>query len=389
MATLTARAKGSVDDQGDFAGERLDCDGHLYMEPDVMAEIVGDAGSSWIIEYLRKYAGSEADLAARERARTETWSVKGFSALGSYDPEDRVDALDKMGVARQLLFPNTVLRELRTHTPAALEACRRYNDYVIDWTERARDRARAVCQLNMSNVDSALTELQRVVDKGARGVLLPCAEPPAGTSPASPVWDAFWRLLEESETPAFLHIGAGGLATADEDDPMLPARAWADAPALRAIFPDQPGAEERLGPFFIVVAHLAAEVYLTCMLMGGVFERFPRLRFGVIEFGASWLGPLCERLDRHAALLQKVGVQYPRLPSEYVRRNVRVTPQWTEPVDVLVERYGIREAYVFSTDYPHVEGGRNPVQRFSGMTARVGQGYSREFFVDNGRLLFP
>jgi len=389
MATPTARAKGSVDVHGDFVGERLDCDGHLYMEPDVMAELVGDAGSNWIIEYLRTYAGSEADLAARERARTETWSVKGFSALGSYDPGDRVDALDKMGISRQLLFPNTVLRELRTHTPAAMAACRRYNDYVIDWTERAHDRARAVCQLNMTNLDSALAELQRVVDKGARGVLLPCAEPPAGTSPASPVWDAFWRLIEESETPAFLHIGAGGLATADDDDPMLPARAWADAPALRAMFADQPGAEERLGPFFIVVAHIAAEVYLTCMLMGGVFERFPRLRFGVIEFGASWLGPLCERLDRHAALLQKVGVRYPMLPSEYVQRNVRVTPQWAEPVDVLVERYGVREAYVFSTDYPHIEGGRNPVERFSEMTARVGPNYAREFFVDNGQLLFP
>jgi hypothetical protein len=72
-----------------------------------------------------------------------------------------------------------------------------------------------------------------------------------------------------------------------------------------------------------------------------------------------------------------------------VQRNVRVTPQWAEPVDVLVERYGVREAYVFSTDYPHIEGGRNPVERFSEMTARVGPGYSREFFVDNGQLLFP
>jgi hypothetical protein len=56
---------------------------------------------------------------------------------------------------------------------------------------------------------------------------------------------------------------------------------------------------------------------------------------------------------------------------------------------VLVERHGIREAYVFSTDYPHVEGGRDPVQRFSEMTARVGPDYARDFFVENGRLLFP
>ena len=372
-----------------FAGEMLDCDGHLYMEPDVMAEVVGDAGASWIIDALRAYCGSDADNAARARAPEETWSIKGISALGSYDARDRVRALDTMGIHRQLLFPNTVLRELRTHTPGALAACRRYNDYVVDWTARADDRARAVCQVNMSDRDWALDELRRVVDLGARGVLLPCAEPPGGTSPASPEWDGFWRLLEESGTPAFIHIGAGGLASAEDDDPMFPPRAWADAPALRAIFADRPGGEEQFGPFYIVVAHLAAEVYLTCLLMGGVFERFPALRFGVIEFGASWLGPLCERLDRHAALLSKVGVEYPMLPSEYVRRNVRVTPQWGEPVDTLVERYGVREAYVFSTDYPHIEGGRHPVQSFEEMTGRVDRSYGREFFVENARLLFP
>jgi predicted TIM-barrel fold metal-dependent hydrolase len=389
MTSAPSTSAPPSDGEFEFAGRLLDCDGHLYMEPEVMADIVGDAGSSWIIDYLRRYAGSDADLAARERARTEPWLVKGFSALGSFEAGDRVRALDAMGIQRQLLFPNTVLRELRIHTPEAVAACRRYNDYVIDWTARADDRARAVCQINMTAHDSALAELQRVIGKGARGVLLPCAEPPAGTSPASPVWDDFWRLLEESDTPALIHIGAGGLASAEPDDPMLPSRDWSDAPALRALFPEQPGSEERLGPFFVVVAHLAAEVFLTCMVMGGVFERFPALRFGAIEFGASWLGPLCERLDRHAALLEKVGVRYPLTPSEYVRRNVRVSPQWAEPLDVLVERHGLHESYVFNTDYPHIEGGRDPVHAFREMTARVGPEFARQFFVENGTLLFP
>jgi predicted TIM-barrel fold metal-dependent hydrolase len=120
-----------------------------------------------------------------------------------------------------------------------------------------------------------------------------------------------------------------------------------------------------------------------------VFQRFPGLRFGAIEFGASWLGPLCERLDRHVALLRKVGVEYPLLPSEYIRRNVRVTPQWTEPLDVLIQRHGLHECYVFSTDYPHIEGGRHPVESFVEMTTRVSSTYTEEFFVTNGALLFP
>lgn len=369
-------------------GRMLDCDGHLYLEPDVFQEIVGDVGGSWLVAHLRRYVGSPEDVAARERAVIDTWAVKGISALGAYDATDRLQAMNVMGVDRQLLFPNTVLRELRLPTAIALAACKRYNDYVLDWTRRAQGRARAVCQVNMSSVDWAIAELQRVVDAGAKGVLLPCNQPPGGTSPANDVWAPFWRILEESNTPALLHLGAGGLASAEPDDPMLPPPGFADAPALRAVFPDVPGAEERFGPYFIVVAHMAAELYLTTLLMGGVFERFPALRFGIIEFGAAWLGPLCERLDRHASLLRKVGVDYPLLPSEYVRRNVRVTPLWTEPVDVLIERHGLHEAYVFSTDYPHVEGGKHPVRSFAEMTDRVGGEYTEQFFVENGRLLF-
>jgi len=368
-------------------GRMLDCDGHLYMDPDVMADIVGAAGASWVLDYLRRFVGTEQDQNLRARARDDVWSVKGISAWGSSDVEGRLAAMDTMGVHRQLMFPNTVLRELRLPTVEALDSCRRYNDFVLDFHRQSNGRARVVCQVNMSNPEWAIAELRRVVDAGAPGVLLPCAQPPGGTSPANPVWDPFWRIFEESGTPALLHIGAGGLASGEADDPMFPPRAFADAPTLRALFPERPGGEEQFGPFYIVVAHMAAEVYLTCLLMGGVFERFPALRFGVIEFGASWLGPLAERLDRHASLLTKIGADYPLLPSEYLRRNVRVTPQWTEPLDVLVERYGLHECYVFSTDYPHIEGGRHPVASFREMAARVRPGYVEQFFVTNGRLL--
>lgn len=374
-------------DHATVEGRMLDCDGHLYMEPDVMTEIVGEAGSNWVFDHLRRFVGSEQDQQLRARAQNEVWAVKGISAWGSSDVDGRIAAMDAMGVKRQLIFPNTVLRELRLPTPAALASCRRYNDYVLEMTARGGGRARIVCQLNMADPNWAIAELQRIVAAGASAVLLPCAQPPAGTSPANPVWDPLWRIFEESGTPALLHIGAGGLASGEDDDPMFPPRAFADAPTLRALFPNRPGGEEQFGPFYIVVAHLAAEVYLTCLLMGGVFERFPKLRFGAIEFGASWLGPLAERLDRHASLLTKIGVDYPLLPSEYLRRNVRVTPQWTEPVDVLVDRYGLHECYVFSTDYPHIEGGRHPVASFAEMAARVRPGYVEQFFVTNGELL--
>lgn len=371
-------------------GQLLDCDAHLYQEPDDMERIVGSVGGGYVIDLIRRYAASEQHRVASARAEYDVWGVKGLSALGSTDPQLRLRAMDKMGIRSQLLFPNTSLRELRLPGGDAFAACRRYNDHALAWTAATGGRAQVVCQINMSDVDEALAEAARVVDRGACGVLLPCARPPAGRSPAHPDWDRLWRLLEESNTPAMIHIGAAGvMSTDDPDDPMFPDRDWANAPTMRATFADGPGAEERFGPYFIVTAHLAAELYLTCLLMGGVFERFPALRFGAIEYGASWVGPMADRLDRHATMLTKVGVSYSLKPSEFLRRNVRVTPFWTDPVDQLVERYGLGEVYVFNSDYPHVEGGRHPLESFVAMTERLGADYTRAFFVDNAKLLFP
>jgi predicted TIM-barrel fold metal-dependent hydrolase len=373
----------------DVRGRALDCDSHLYLEPDVMTEIVGAAGGGWIVDYLRSYVGSDEDRRARARAADDPWNVKGISAIGATAPNDRVHALDALGIAAQLLFPNTALRELRMHTEDARDACSRYNDYVIDWTAQSDHRARAVCQLNLGDRAWAFTEAQRIIDKGARGVLLPCAEPPGGVAPCHPSWDGLWQILEDADVPAFLHIGSGGIVSSADPDPMHPAHGWADAPALRSRFPDRPGSEERIGPFFTVVAPQAAEIFLATMIMGGAFERFPHLRLGVIEFGAAWFGPLCERMDRHAELLAKVGASLPMRPSEYARRNVRVTPYWAEPLDALIERHGLEECYVFNTDYPHVEGGRDPFGAFLAMTARVSSTYATDFFIENPRFLFP
>jgi predicted TIM-barrel fold metal-dependent hydrolase len=386
--SITATVNASAD-PGRLAGRILDCDAHLYLEPDDMAELVGDVGAGFVLEFLRKYAGSEQDIKARAQAKSDLLGIKGISAHGAIDAPGRVEAMDGMGIRAQLLFPNTALRELRLRTAEARAACRRYNDYVTDWTHQTGDRARAVCQINMSDVGWAIQELARVLKLGARGVLLSCAAAPGGVSPANNVWDPFWAMLEEANVPAFLHIASGGVLTSDADDPIIPPREFADATGLKAAFKDRSGAEEALGPFYFVISHMAPEVWLISMVMGKVFERFPGLRFGVIEVGASWVGPMCERMDLHAKLMAKVGINYAMPPSEFVRRNVRVTPFWHEDVNLMVERHGLKEVYCFSTDYPHVEGSRDPIGRFRKTIDRLGPDYEEAFFCENGSLLFP
>ena len=147
--------------RADLMGRLRDCDAHLYMEPEVMADIVSEVGGGFVVDFLRKFTGSPQDVEARSRNRSDVLGVKGISALGSCDPLGRIDAMDSTGVQAQLVFPNTALLELRLSTDAARTACRHYNDYALDWT---RDQAIAYMKENTSHSESFIVaEVDRYI----------------------------------------------------------------------------------------------------------------------------------------------------------------------------------------------------------------------------------
>ena len=125
---------------------------------------------------------------------------------------------------------------------------------------------------------------------------------------------------------------------------------------------------------------------LATLIIDGVLDRFPRLRVGVIEQGAVWVPSWMRQLDAaHEAFrpreerLRKLALR----PSEYVRRQVRVTPYPTEPVGWIIEQTG-EEVCLFSSDYPHVEGGRNPLQALRGRASTASASARRQrFYCDN------
>jgi predicted TIM-barrel fold metal-dependent hydrolase len=124
---------------------------------------------------------------------------------------------------------------------------------------------------------------------------------------------------------------------------------------------------------------------LGTMIIDGVLDRFPELRFGVIEQGASWAPAWMRSLDSAADAFRKNEERLQRLsarPSEIVRRQVRITPYPHEDAGWAIEQGG-EEVFLFSTDYPHVEGGRNPLGRFERSLADVSPRARRRFYCDN------
>lgn len=382
-----------------YYGRMTDLDGHFYVEPEtfemLFADSLGPDAGGFVMEYVREFSTSEEHLQAKAANRENFWETKGLSAVGATDPVERVEALDTLGVTTQLVFPGTFGEELRVDSPSARRACERFNDFAIEWSTVTGWRARAACQVNMGDIEWALGELDRVIAKGARVVTLPSNRPPAGVSPAHSDWDPFWARLEEANITTCLHLAGQGLLSGGPGDEMLPARAWGNSqilkngPGERPDIPIRAGGEEAISPYFMLVAHMAPELYLQTLVMGGVFERFPGLRFGFIEFGAGWVGPAVERMDIWVDFQAKLGVKFPMRPSEYVTRNVRVTPFWHENLARMVDRFGLEEIYAYSTDYPHLEGSKDPIGKFRKWVDQMDPDYSEDFFVNNGKLLLP
>ena len=105
------------------------------------------------------------------------------------------------------------------------------------------------------------------------------------------------------------------------------------------------------------------------------------------------MGPLAENLDRwnmHKPFASTTG-QSPlkMLPSEYIQRNVRVACFDFEPVGEYIDRYGLEDVYCYASDFPHFEGGRNPIGRFVKALEGKSDAVLEKFFVTNGSDLLP
>jgi predicted TIM-barrel fold metal-dependent hydrolase len=124
---------------------------------------------------------------------------------------------------------------------------------------------------------------------------------------------------------------------------------------------------------------------LATLIFDGVFDRFPRLKWGAIELGASWLPAWMRAMDSAAHAFIKNEERLRRLsakPSEIVRRQLRVAPYPHEDAGWIIANSG-EEICLFSSDFPHIEGGRHPLKRFEESLASVSPQARRRFYSDN------
>ena len=317
---------------------------------------IGDVSAT--LAEIERSREMHADAAYQAAAEDEVMLRKNWRATGAFIPEDRVVALDYMGFASQLVYPtvyNTMLEDLEhgddpTLTYEVASAANRAHIAFCDIDPRLF----AVAYIPLQTFDGARTAAAEAIEAGAKALLIPnrC---PAHHAPSHVGFDPVWAMAQEARIPVTMHVATPDLV-------MPPQHRNNGLPPE----PDFHGGGENFRSVSYMAISSAPLQALSMLIFDGVLERFPNLKVGVIELGAVWVPGFMRQLDsafaafeRHEDRLQKLSLQ----PSDYVRRQVRVTPYPTEPTGWIIEQAG-PEIAMFSSDFPHVEGGRNPLRRF-------------------------
>lgn len=305
---------------------------------------------------------------------------KLYEAKGAFRASDRPHVLDLQGYASQLIFTSLCLRnfdfDLGPNMDLAYGSARAHNRMIADYCSVDR-RLLPVAYIPIADMSRTVAEAKYAIELGCKALMIP-VHPPETHSHAHIGLEPFWALAEEAGLPIVFHIAGTEFATGYKKTGRS---------NVNDVVSGGDGDHNSLG--LISIPH-PAMMTLAALMFDGVLCKFPKLKFGVIELGASWLPSWMQLLDssvaafaRHEERLRKLTAK----PSEIVRRQIRVTPYPTDDTGWIIANSG-PEICMYSSDYPHPEGGRDPMKHFraSIAAAKLPQasidGFMRDNFID-------
>ena len=257
------------------------------------------------------------------------------------------------GVVGEVIFPNTVppffpsfvlfaappAPEDYAHRRAGIRA---HNRWLVDFCNEHPTRRAGVGQIFVNDLDDAMEDARWVKEHGLRGgVLLPNVPPDVKwVKPLHDTYyDPLWKLCEDLEIPVQCHGGTGN--------------------------PDY-GKTPVSGLLYITETSFYSQRPLVHMILGGVFERFPKLRLVLTEMGCAWIPGVLAQLDgviNSIRSTRSIGeLRYTddqvlnHTATEYVQRNVWVGASQPRPADAAAREVLGEHRFMWGSDYPHDEG---------------------------------
>jgi predicted TIM-barrel fold metal-dependent hydrolase len=264
--------------------------------------------------------------------------------------DERIAVMDEQGLGAALLFPTLgcgIEEALRDDIPATMASMSAFNRYLEDdWGFDHEGRIIAAPMLSLADPDAAVTEVESLLERGARLVhVRPAPVPgPNGTSRSlgDKLHDPVWARLAEASVPVAFHLGDSGYQ-----------RRFAGAWGAKDSF----GFGNSDAFAQVLVSDRAIQDTMASMIVHKVFTRHPTLRVASIENGSDWMHVLAKHLRKQANQTPWV---FKEDPLETMQRHVWVTPYLEEDLTALAELIGI-ERILFGSDWPHGEGVAQPL----------------------------
>ena len=274
--------------------------------------------------------------------------------LRNWDNDMRNNAqLNEEGVVGEVIFPNTVppffptfvlfaqppKAEEYAHRHAGIQA---HNRWLKEFCEDYPERRAGVGQIFLNDIDDAIEDVKWIKENGLRGgILLPNIAPDVKwVKPLyDPCYDPLWEVIQDLEVPVNMHSGTGNPDYGKYPISML---------------------------LYIGEVAFYTQRPLVHLILGAVFERFPRLNFILTEIGSTWIPPLLEQLDGTISRIRATGetgeIKYDRsvlptmLASEMWAQCCWVGVSGPGPADIEGRHdIGIHR-FMWGSDYPHDEG---------------------------------
>jgi len=219
---------------------------------------------------------------------------------GGWDPKARAGEQERDGVSAEVLYPSVGMVLCNHPELDYKKACfDAYNRWIAEYCSFQPQRLLGCGQTAMRTPAEGIVDLEAIAQLGLRGVMMPGH--PGVEDYDSPIYDDFWQAAIDIGLPLSFHI----LTTRDERS---------RGPRMNAFLTVVRGCQDIMGT----------------LILGGVFERHPRLKVVCVEADAGWVPHYMYRMDhaykRHRNWLPP-GQELSRLPSEYFAENIYTTFQ--------------------------------------------------------------
>jgi len=313
-------------------------------------------------EYLDPSVMDEFEeyIAERHQHRRLTEEVNGeyiaewegeneYGLKGAYDPDIRDKTLDKDGIAGEVIFADgdSVTGQESPPFGAGLSAgqitdpklafagARAHNRWLVEFCATNPPRRAGVALVPVTfGIEESVKEIESLAGKpGIKGIMVPTMwhDAPAYNDP---VYDPIWAACQDAEFVVHTHSGEADFASYNDNVVVYMMEV----------------------PFF-------THRMLWHMLYGGVFERFPGLRYAVVECGSWWLGDLMYKGDvafggggKVKKMTSRMKGILSKLPSEYFGENIFIGASTMSTMEIRRRHIHGLTPLMWGTDYPHPEG---------------------------------